>query len=92
MDSYRPGEEIVSRKNSQLDDNSPKIDTVKRYIDEILNKYAPGTGINGGGELDGVPILEVSVQNGDVSQEIIDYANSKQPPIVIRDVLGNVYD
>ena len=92
LDSYRPGEEIVSRKNSQLDGNTPKVDTAKRYIDEVLNKYAPGTGIKGGGDLDGVPILEVPVQNGGVSQDIIDYANSKQPPVVIRDVLGNIYN
>lgn len=40
----------------------------------------------------GTPILEVPVQNSPVPQSIIDHANSKDPRVVIRDVLGNVYN
>lgn len=90
LDSYVPGEVIVSRKNTQLDSVRPE--TANSYIDEILNKYAPGTPINGGGELDGDLVLEVPVQNGEVPQSVIDHANGKKPPVIIRDVLGNEYN
>ena len=90
VDSYDPGEAIVSRKNTQLDDVRPE--TAINYINEVLNKYAPGTKINDTEVLDGTPILEVPVQNSPVSQTIIDHANSKDPRVVIRDVLGNVYN
>ncbi|MFT3797984.1 hypothetical protein [Microbacterium sp.] len=90
LDSYLPGDEIVSRKNTQLDSVRPE--TAKSYIDEILSKYAPGTPISGGGELRGTPILEVPVQNGPVPQAIIDHANGKEPRVLIRDVLGTMYN
>lgn len=91
LDSYVPDAEIVSRKFTQLDAVRPE--TAKSYIDEILTKYRPGMPIKGGGRLDGVLILEVPVQDGgSVSQEIIDHANGKEPPVKIRDVLGNVYN
>lgn len=90
VDSYDPDVEIVSRKNTQLDGVQPQ--TATSYIDEVLSKYAPGTRINGGGELRGDLVLEVPVQNGSVPQEILDHANGKEPPVIIRDVLGNVYN
>jgi hypothetical protein len=90
LDSYDPDVEIVSRKNTQLDSVRPE--TANAYIDEILSKYPPGTPINGGGELRGDLVLEVPVQNRDVPQSVIDHANSKNPPVVIRDVLGNEYN
>lgn len=91
LDSYIPGEEIVSRKNTQLDGVRPE--TANSYIDEVLNKYAPGTPIAGTDDvLRGQPILEVPVQNGPIPQSVIDHANGKEPPVQIRDVLGNVYN
>ncbi len=90
VDSYDPGVEIVSRKNTQLGGVKPG--TATAYIDEILNKYPPGTSINGGGELRGDLVLEVPVQQGPVPQSVIDHANGKEPPVTIRDVLGNVYN
>lgn len=91
LDSYDPGDSIVSRKNTQLDGVKPE--TAKYYIDEILSKYSPGTGIKGRPDtLQGDLVLEVPVQNGDVPQAIIDHANSKNPPVVIRDVFGNEYN
>lgn len=92
LDSYDPGVEIVSRKNTQLDGVKPE--TANSYIDEILNKYSPDERISGsdGEMLDGDLILEVPVQNGDVPQSVIDHANSKDPRVTIRDVLGNEYN
>lgn len=90
LDSYLPGEVIVSRKNTQLDNVRPE--TANSYIDELVNKYPPGTPIKGGGELEGDLVLEVPVQNGDVPQSVIDHANGKKPPVIIRDVLGNEYN
>lgn len=91
LDSYDPGDSIVSRKNTQLDGVKPE--TAKSYIDEILSKYPPGTKIKGSSDtLQGDLVLEVPVQNGVVPPAIIDHANSKIPPVVIRDVLGNEYN
>lgn len=91
VDSYDPDVEIVSRKNTQLDGVRPE--TAMAYIDEVGNKYAPGTPIKAGGQLDGDLVLEVPVQNsGSIPQAIIDHANGKTPPVIIRDVLGNVYN
>lgn len=91
VDSYDPDVEIVSRKNTQLDSVQPG--TAMAYIDEVGRKYAPGTQIAGGGQLQGDLILEVPVQNsGSIPQSIIDHANGKEPPVIIRDVLGNVYN
>lgn len=91
LDSYLPGEVIVSRKNTQLDNVRPE--TANSYIDELVNKYSPGTPIAGSDDvLRGQPVLEVPVQNNPVPQTVIDHANGKEPPIVIQDVLGNVYN
>ncbi|PVE96729.1 MULTISPECIES: hypothetical protein [unclassified Microbacterium] len=91
LDSYLPGEEIVSRKNTQLDSVRPE--TANSYIDELLNKYPPGTPIAGSPDvLSGQPVLEVPVQTDPIPQSVIDHANGKEPPVQIRDVLGNVYN
>jgi hypothetical protein len=91
VDSYDPDRgEIVSRKHTQLDSVRPE--TAQRYIDEILAKYRPGGALADGRSLDGDPILEVPVQNGPVPQSIIDHANGLEPPVIIRDVLGTVYN
>ncbi|HEY4210838.1 MAG TPA: LysM peptidoglycan-binding domain-containing protein [Steroidobacteraceae bacterium] len=100
VDSYNPGEEIVSRKFTQLGD--VKEDTAMGYIDEFAKKYPEGAeiskvptsvnptnGINlGGQKLQGDLILEVPVQKS-VPQSVIDYAASKN--IVIRDINGKEY-
>lgn len=36
------------------------------------------------------PVLEAPVQTDPVPQSVIDHANGKEPPVQIRDVLGNV--
>ncbi|MFT4214740.1 MAG: hypothetical protein QM622_08190 [Microbacterium sp.] len=90
LDSYDPDIDIVSRKNTQFDSVRPE--TAKSYIDEILSKYPPGTPIKGGGKLEGDLVLEIPVQNRPVPQEIIDHANGKEPQVLIRDVLGTVYN
>lgn len=90
LDSYNPGHEIVSRKNTQLDSVQPE--TAQKYINELLAKYGPGTKLADGRTLRGDQVLEVPVQNGTVPREIIEYANGKEPPVIIRDVLGNQYN
>lgn len=91
LDSYVPDRAIVSRKNTQLDSVRPE--TAKSYIDEILNKYPPGTPIQGSDEqIAGRLVLEVPVQESAVPQSVIDHANGKEPPVTIRDVVGNRYN
>lgn len=90
LDSYNPPTEIVSRKHTQLDEVKPE--TAKRYLDEIRNKYWPGTGLPGGRELRGQPYLEVPSQSGPIPREVIEYANSFDPPIIIRDPSGHEYN
>ncbi len=90
LDSYVPGELIVSGKYTQLGSIRPE--TAKSYIDEILRKYPPGMPIKGGGRIDGDLVLEVPVQDGHVPQVILDHANGKEPPVSIIDVLGNRYN
>lgn len=90
LDSYIPGREIVSRKNTQF--AGIRLETGQQYIDEMLNKYPPETPIKGGGLLDGDLILEVPVQNRGISRELLEYAASKKPPVIIRDVQGKIYE
>ncbi|MDR6865506.1 hypothetical protein J2Y69_000088 [Microbacterium resistens] len=90
LDSYVPGKEIVSRKNTQLADI--RLETGKEYIDEMLRKYPPDSPIKGGGILDGDLILEVPVQDRGISKELLEHAASKEPPVIIRDVQGNIYE
>jgi hypothetical protein len=90
LDSYKPGKEIVSRKHTQLAEVRPA--TGKQYIDEILRKYPPDTGIVAGGELKGRMFLEVPVQSKAIPKEVLEHAASKEPPVFIRDVEGKVYE
>ncbi|KIP52203.1 hypothetical protein SD72_10730 [Leucobacter komagatae] len=90
LDSYVPDVAIVSRKNTQLWDVTPK--TARLYIDEMLAKYAPNTPIASGGKLDGRLVLEVPVQRGEIPQAILDHARNLDPQVLIRDVLGHIYN
>lgn len=95
LDSYRPGEAIVSRKNTQLGDVNES--TAREYVNEIDRKYAPGTvikstdhnGAVGGTRLNGDPVLEVPVQNGPIPPSILQHAREKGVDIV--DVNGKIY-
>jgi hypothetical protein len=98
VDSYVPGAEIVSRKDTQLAGIQPR--TARGYIDNLVDQYGPGTAIDdvpsnnaqlpgiGGGQLDGQMFLEVPPQTQPVPREIIEYAAERD--IVIRDALGNI--
>lgn len=98
VDSYDTiKEEIVSRKYTQLGEVQEK--TAARYLQEIDDKYAPGTPIADvpsthdvlrGTRLDGMKVLEVPPQHGALPQSIIDLADKLD--IVIRDTNGHVYN
>ncbi|MBJ8072243.1 T7SS effector LXG polymorphic toxin [Bacillus cereus] len=97
VDSYIPGEEIVSRKFTQLAEVKEK--TALSYLSEFTKKYSSGSEISSGkfnpnalkgGRLDGELILEVPVQTKPVPQKIIEEANEKG--IIIRDINGKVYN
>ena len=98
VDSYDPFHgEIVERKFTQL--SEIKEQTAKRYIDQLANKYQPGTKILDvpsnhaglrGRLLEGTQILEVPVQKKSIPKSILDYANEKG--IIIRDTAGQVYN
>jgi hypothetical protein len=99
LDSYVPGEEIVSRKQSQLADLEPA--TAREYLNEIIKKYPVGEVIKDtakarrdyphlvGEEISGKTYLEVPVQNRPVPEIILQHANAKE--IIIRDVTRHVY-
>jgi hypothetical protein len=98
LDSYTPGEAIVSRKLTQFGEITE--DTAKRYIDEFLDKYPEHTviaptrkndalGISGQ-ELEGPMILEVPPQaGGTIPPGIAEYAFENN--IRIRDLNGHYY-
>jgi hypothetical protein len=102
LDSYDPVTgEIVSRKYTQLSDI--QLSTARSYINEIDNKYAPGTDIARtpsvvaqeerfgrplDRQLDGDVILEVPPQLDDVPQAVLDYARSRG--VIIRTSEGVV--
>jgi hypothetical protein len=98
LDSYTPGEAIVSRKLTQFSQITER--TAKDYIDEFLKKYPEGTriadtaktrdlGIDGD-VLEGRMILEVPPQlGGAIDPAIVRYAESKG--IYIRDLNGTFY-
>ncbi|MBR1722407.1 MAG: hypothetical protein IJ727_08010 [Treponema sp.] len=97
VDSYIPDKEIISRKYSQL--ANIKESTAIGYLRELEKKYPPGAKISDrvfnskalrGKTLEGIPILEVPVQNKPIPQSIIDKATEKG--IIIRDVLGKEYN
>ena len=82
LDSYVPGEEIISRKLTQLSEVSLR--TGRSYIDELVSKYPPGARIpdtpanraNGlaGQTLDGQMVLQVPPQTGTIPAELLEYA------------------
>ena len=97
LDSYIPGEEIVSRKYTQMADIQEK--TAIGYLNELTNKYPPGTQITNSpfnskalrdDYLKGDMILEIPVQNSPIPQNILDIATNKN--IKIRDITGKVYN
>jgi len=97
VDSYNPGKEIISRKNTQLSDVQEG--TAKGYMNELKQKYPSGAEITDspfnssnlkGKRLDGELILEIPVQNNPIPKSIIDAATERG--ITIRDVEGKVYN
>lgn len=106
VDSYSPGDEIVSRKLTQLAQVQER--TALSYIDELVRKYNPdnadlkvlGTdrnvaqfGARAGeivdGPLDGLMVLEIPVQHGEIPTAVLKHAALND--VVIRDVTGRVY-
>lgn len=104
-DSYKPGEEIVSRKYTQF--SEIQIETGMSYIRELKDKYPQGAiiadvpsnragGANAGLEslintkIRGTQILEVPVQNNPIPQQLLDEA--KKYRIKIRDINGKIYN
>ncbi len=99
LDSYVPGRDIVSRKDTQLAEVQPG--TAIEYIRELDRKYPPLARISdtpannaqipgiGGQTLQGQPVLEVPPQRSPVPQDVLDAA--RQRGITIRDTLGNIY-
>ena len=78
VDSYIPGEEIVSRKFTQLAEVKEK--TALSYLSEFTKKYSSGSEISSGkfnpnalkgGRLDGELILEIPVQTKPVPQKLL---------------------
>ncbi|WP_380151467.1 hypothetical protein [Kroppenstedtia eburnea] len=105
VDSYDPDKgEIISRKHTQLAEI--QYQSAKRYMDEFLMKYAPGTRIRdvptqrkgsghqnaglAGDTLKGDMILEVPVQKKPVPRNVREYATDND--IIIRDEKGKVYN
>lgn len=98
LDSWSPGEAIVSRKLTQL--NDIQFETAKGYIDEFVTKYPRGatvadTPLNrqrgiAGMELNGRMVLEVPPQTGGrIPDEVAEYAFENN--IRIIDVNGVDY-
>jgi hypothetical protein len=86
------GGEIISRKATDLDDI--QLSTFETYLNEMNQKYAPGTSINApkygddlkGKVLEGNLILEIPDNNKSLSniQEYIDLAKSKNIELRFR--------
>jgi len=103
LDSYSPGEVVVSRRLTQLGEITEV--SGRRYLDEIVQKYNPRSpslqiadtpsnrsqlgAIDLGGGLRGRPIFEVPVQLSPVPSTVLDHA--AHLGIVIRDTNGTVY-
>lgn len=97
LDSYNPGQGIVSRKYPA----GEILDTERatKYITELVEKYPQGARIANtpknrlaglaGQTLRGPPILEVPVLLGDVPQEVLEFA--ERAGVIIRDSTGKVY-
>lgn len=105
LDSYKPRQEIVSRKFTQFAEIEES--SAKSYISELKNKYPVDAVIadvpssqkllgelNSSGQvpkLSGKLILEVPVQkSGGISKSILDYATDNK--IAIRDIAGKFYN
>jgi hypothetical protein len=103
VDSYVPGEEIVSRKHTQLSEVQDR--TAISYLNEFVKKYGRGTivantpsnkrdlGVNPIGKpMDGELVLEVPVQTGNppVPRSVLEAAEDLG--ITIRDEKGNTYE
>jgi hypothetical protein len=100
VDSYIPGEEIVSRKNTQLANVQDR--TAIGYLRELADTYGPGTVVADtptnrrdlGAEAIGLPmdgdmVLEVPVQNTAVPSAV--RAEARRLGIIIRDENGHTY-
>jgi hypothetical protein len=99
MDSYRPGQEIVERKFTQLSNIQPK--TAQSYLNQLARQYPPGARIANtpanraafpgmiGQAIRGRQILEVPVQNKPVPEGVLQAAD--RLGIIIRDPNGKVY-
>lgn len=100
VDSYVPGEQIVSRKYTQLADVQES--TAVGYLRELANTYGPGTIVADtpsnrrdlgddaiGLPMDGDMVLEVPVQNGAVPPAVL--AEARRLGIIIRDENGHTY-
>ena len=99
LDSYKPNEEIVSRKHTQISEIQPT--TWQGYLNEHVTKYSPGETVKDspsmrekypnlvGEELSGQQYMEVPVQNNEVPEWAIRAANKLD--VIIRDVTGHVY-
>jgi hypothetical protein len=99
MDSYRPGQEIVERKFTQLSDIQPE--TAQGYLNQLANQYPPGARIADtpanrasmpgliGQPIRGRQFLEVPVQNKAVPEAVLQAADKLG--IIIRDSNGKVY-
>jgi hypothetical protein len=103
LDSYSPGEFVVSRRWTQLGEITEV--SGKRYIDEIMKKYNPfeptlriadtpgnqsqlgGSALDGG--LMGRPVFEVPVQTSPIPQPVLERAS--QFGVTIRDPSGTIY-
>lgn len=82
LDSYVPGQQIISRKLTQLSEINQS--TAFRYIDELVDKYPPGARIQdvdnvsdlglGGQLLEGQQVLQIPPQVGPIPDEILEYA------------------
>ncbi|MGW6959805.1 PrsW family glutamic-type intramembrane protease [Streptomyces chartreusis] len=99
LDSYRPGKEIVSRKQTQISKIKPE--SFKDYLREIQQKYKAGTKIPDtpkaraeypqliGKPLKGKYYLEVPVQSAPVPEWALKEAANHG--VIIRDVQGFIY-
>ena len=100
VDGYTEGQEIVSRKNTQLAEIPPEY--AEEYVNEFLDKYGPGNVIADtpanralcpeliGKPLQGNLILEVPIQNSPVPTWLAEWA--RRWNITIRDPAGTVYN
>lgn len=90
LDGYVRNKAIFSMKNSQL--SKIQFNTAKKYIDEAVSKYSPGTPIwqtktgnntsLGGDVLRGKLYLVVHAQIKKIPQSILDYASKKDVLII----------